>query len=156
MKRTITFLIMAWAYFTFAHAQNFIVYSVANTVKIADGKTLRPITQGQKLNIKSKVDFATKATLDLINVETQKRYILNANKGAYSIEKLINKSNGIELSMNYLRYLMKRLLERTAEKNGDGEEGGGSYRDGQEDMFDIQDWLEQDSIGNTGIPDVNQ
>lgn len=155
MKRIVTFLMMAWSILSMSHAQDFIVYSVANTVKLAEGKSTRPISQGQKLNIKTKVYFSANATLDLINVDTRKRYILNVKNGFYPLEKLINKSNGIDLSINYLRYLMKQLLTKTPSTNDDGDTIGGSYRDSQEDMFDIQDWLDKDSIDNMKIPDVN-
>lgn len=154
MKRIIFFM-MAWYAFTMAHAQDYIVYSVANTVKIADGKSTLPISQGQKLNIKTKVYFSANATLDLISIDTKKRYILNVKNGFYSLEKLINKSNGIDLSINYLRYLMKQLLKRTLSTNDDGDNIGGSYRDGQEGMFNIQDWLDKDSINGIDIPDTN-
>lgn len=145
MKRIITFLMMIWICHTIIYAQNYIVYSVANTVKLANEKTMNPIKHGQKLNIKSKLEFTTNATLDLINIETNKRYMLNVNKGFYSLEKLISKSNGIELSMDYMRYLMKRLLERTSTSGGDGDNIGGINRD----MFDIQGWLDNDSINNS-------
>lgn len=144
MKRIITFLIIICACNAISNAQNYIVYEVANTVRLADGKDMHPISRGQKLNVKSKLDFAAKATLDIINIETNKRYILNANKGFYSLEKLIGMSNGIELSMDYVRYLMKRLLEKTAASGGDGYKVGGISRD----MFDIQEWLDNDSIDN--------
>lgn len=154
MKRSSIFFILMWICFLFANAQNdtqnFIVYSVANTVKSSN----KPIKQGQKLDIKAKVECTTNATLDLLSIENRKRYILNVKKGSFLLGKLINKSNGIDLSLEYFRYLMQQLLKRTSVVEGDGEDTGGINRDGQEDMFDIQDWLDQDSINNIHVPDT--
>lgn len=157
MKRIITFIMLVWAFLTMAHAQDYIVNAAPNTVQeIVDGKTRRPIKQGQKLNIKAKVDFYANATLELLSIDDKKRYVINANTGAYALEKLIKKANGIDLSMDYLRYLMKELLKRTSATEGDGKAVGGISRDGEEDMFDIQDWLDNDSISNDmSIPDTN-
>ena len=155
MKRIIIFLAMVWAHISMTHAQEFVVYSAPKTVTVAKGKEDIPLKQGQKLDIGTALHAATNATLDLINVKEQKRYVLNIKRGHYTLEKLVKKSNAIEMSKSYIVYVMKELLKQTSVLSGDGDNIGGAYRD-DEDMFDIQEWLDNDSIGYADTLNINQ
>ena len=155
MKRLIIFLMMAWTCFSIARAQVFVVNSDPKTITIIKGKKDIPLKQGQQIDTTVTLHFSTNATLDLINVESQKRHILNVEKGNYGLAKLIKQSNGIELSLAFLRYLMEQLLARTSVSSGDGNNIGGVYRD-DEDMFNIQEWLDNDSINNADTLNINQ
>ena len=155
MKRLIIFLMMAWTCLSMTRAQVFVVNSEPKTITIKKGKEEIPLKQGQKIDTTVTLCFSTNATLDLINVESQKRHILNVKKGNHGLAKLIKQSKGIDLSLAFLRYLLEQLFARISVSSGDGNTIGGVYRD-DEDMFNIQEWLDNDSINNADTLNIHQ